>query len=453
MSPRISIRLLASQSDQRLAALAAEGHERAFEALVHRYRRALLRYCRRMRLGDARAEDVLQQALLQAWMAFARGTEVRDVRPWLYRIVHNAAVNAMRGNAADGHSELTEQVQANAALAGESNLQRRMAVREALTDVAALPQMQQQAIFLTAVDGQSHDEVADVLGISEGALRGLLYRARTTLRSAAAALMPPPLLAWATGGPGAAGPTAERIAELSAGGGAAGIGGLLIKGAVVAVTAGAVATGATVVNSDSNRARPAGHPTPSGGSLRPTADAGRALQTSGTALPDDSVRRAGSQGRSEGSHRHGRHGHDGTARRGDDHPLSSDGQAGSSADDGTRDGQTQGDSPSSSGSSDGGHGGSSAVSGGEGSSGDGKGDGGKASGGGQGSSSGGSTHSGADDDVAAGDQTATPQEAVAPVPSQSQASATASPAGNDAVADDGSGGGSGSSKGGSGSDG
>jgi RNA polymerase sigma factor (sigma-70 family) len=448
MSPRISIRLLASQSDQRLAALAAEGHERAFEALVHRYRRALLRYCRRMSLGDARAEDVLQQALLQAWMALARGTEVRDVRPWLYRIVHNAAVNAMRGNAADGHGELTEQVQANAALAGESNLQRRMAVREALTDVAALPQMQQQAIFLTAVDGQSHDEVADVLGISEGALRGLLYRARTTLRSAAAALMPPPLLACATGGPGAAGPTAERIAELSAGGGAAGIGGLLIKGAVVAVTAGAVATGATVVNSDSHGARPAAHRTPSGGSLRPTADAGRASQTSGAALPDDSARRAGSHGRSEGAHRHGRRGHGGTARRGDDHPLSSDGQAGSSADDGTRDGQTQGDSPSSSGSSDGGHGGSSTVSGGA--SGDRKGDGGQASGGGQGSSSGGSSHSGADDDVAAGDQTATPQEAVASVPSQSQASATSDPASDDAVADDGSGSGS---KGGTGSDG
>jgi RNA polymerase sigma factor (sigma-70 family) len=449
MSPRISIRLLASQSDQRLAALAAEGHERAFEALVHRYRRALLRYCRRMRLGDARAEDVLQQALLQAWMALARGTEVRDVRPWLYRIVHNAAVNAMRGNA-DGHSELTEQVQANAALAGESNLQRRMAVREALTDVAALPQMQQQAIFLTAVDGQSHDEVADVLGISEGALRGLLYRARTTLRSAAAALMPPPLLAWATGGPGAAGPTAERIAELSAGGGAAGICGLLIKGAVVAVTAGAVASGATAVNSDSHGARPAAHRTPSGGSLRPTADAGRASQTSGAALADDSVRRAGLHGRSEGARSHGRRGHGGTARRGDDHPLSSDGQAGSSADDGTRDGQTQGDLRSSSGSSDGGHGGSSAVSGGEGSSGDRKGDSGQASGGGQGSSSGGSTHSGADDGIAAGDQTATPQEAIASVPSQSQPSTTSDPASDDAVADDGSGSGS---KGGTGSDG
>lgn len=54
MSPRISIRLLAAQSDQRLVALVKEGHERAFEALVQRYRRPLLRYCRRFAIGLGR---------------------------------------------------------------------------------------------------------------------------------------------------------------------------------------------------------------------------------------------------------------------------------------------------------------------------------------------------------------------------------------------------------------
>jgi RNA polymerase sigma factor (sigma-70 family) len=248
MSPKISIRLLAAQSDQRLAALAAAGHERAFETLVHRYRRPLLRYCRRIGLNDARAEDVMQQAFLRAWLAFARQTDVRDVRPWLYRIVHNTAVNAMRG-AGEHHSELTEAIQTAVSVTRESELQRRIAVRDALTDVAALPQMQQQAIFLTAVHGQSHEEVATVLGVSEGAVRGLLYRARATLRSAAAALVPPQLVEWAARGGGAGGAGAERLAELSAGGGAAGMTGLIAKGAVVAVTAGAIAAGGAVVSS------------------------------------------------------------------------------------------------------------------------------------------------------------------------------------------------------------
>ena len=47
MSPRFSLRLLSGQSDERLLNLARAGHERAFEALVQRYRRPLLRFCRR----------------------------------------------------------------------------------------------------------------------------------------------------------------------------------------------------------------------------------------------------------------------------------------------------------------------------------------------------------------------------------------------------------------------
>src|SRR5487761_1803543 len=96
MSPSVSIRLLLTQSDARLVALAGEGHERAFEALVQRYRRPLLLYCRRLLLPDERAEDALQQALMQAWLALRRGVEVSDVRSWLYRVVHNTALNMLR---------------------------------------------------------------------------------------------------------------------------------------------------------------------------------------------------------------------------------------------------------------------------------------------------------------------------------------------------------------------
>jgi RNA polymerase sigma factor (sigma-70 family) len=260
MSPRIPIRLLAAQSDQRLLALVRDGHERAFEALVQRYRRPLLRYCRRsMRLSDERAEDVLQHALLQAWLALEGGAALRDLKPWLYRIVHNAAVNSMR-SASENVAELTDTMHARVTGVSESDLDRTIAVHGALSEVAALPQMQRQAIFLTAVDGQTHDEVAKALGITDGAVRGLLYRARATLRSAAAAITPQSLIQWASGGAGSAAPSTERLAELSAGGGAIGMTAVLAKGAAIAVTAGALVTGAAVVHgrgqaADRSRAR------------------------------------------------------------------------------------------------------------------------------------------------------------------------------------------------------
>jgi RNA polymerase sigma factor (sigma-70 family) len=315
MSPRISISLLAAQPDQRLLALARDGNERAFEALVHRYRRPLLRYCRRMRLSETRAEDVLQQAFLQAWLALSRGAEVRELRAWLYRIVHNVAVNAMRGTA-DSHGELTEAVQARAALAGESNLERRIAVREALGEVAELPQMQRAAIFLTAVDGQTHDEVADALGISQGALRGLLYRARVTLRGAAAALTPSPLLAWASNGTGAAAPSAERLAELAAGGGA-GFAGVLLKGAVVAVTAGALATGAGVVANHERESAGRPHGTPRAALL--TAPAGTRERPGAGGATVALVELRSTHRRHGGDARHREHSAGARARRGERH--------------------------------------------------------------------------------------------------------------------------------------
>jgi RNA polymerase sigma factor (sigma-70 family) len=263
VSPKVSIRLLAAQSDRRLLDLVAGGHERAFEVLVRRYRGELLRYCRRMGLSESRSEDALQHALLQAWLALERGVEVHELRAWLYRIVHNTAINLMRRSPED-HSPLTDATAVEFAPGVESDVERTIAVRDALSDVAALPPMQRDAILLTAVDGRSHEEVASALGVTHGAVRGLLYRARTTLRGAAAALTPQPLIGWLYGGVAKVAPTAQRLTELSTqGDGGAGASGTIFKGAALAVTAAVVVAGAAVVPLHpraAHRSRASAHP-------------------------------------------------------------------------------------------------------------------------------------------------------------------------------------------------
>jgi RNA polymerase sigma factor (sigma-70 family) len=246
MSPGISTRLLATQSDERLLALVRQGHERAFEALVHRYRRPLLNYCRRFALPEARAEDVLQQALLKTWIALRGGAEVRDLKAWLYRVVHNTAVNAVRDAAHDGERLADPALRAGAE---QADVERGLVLREALAEVAALPRLQREVIVRTAVGGYSHEQVASDLGISDGAVRGLLYRARATLRTAVTALTPPPLLAWLGGRVEQGGPAPERLGELAAGGGAAaGFGGLLAKSGVAILAVGTLVTGAAAVH-------------------------------------------------------------------------------------------------------------------------------------------------------------------------------------------------------------
>jgi hypothetical protein len=131
-------------------------------------------------------------------------------------------------------------------------------VRQTLSDVAALPPMQREAMLMSAVDGRSHEEVADALGITHGAVRGLLYRARSTLRDAAAALIPQPLVSWAAGYASRGAPTAERLVQLSAQGGGVGAGGMLVKGAAMTVTAAVLAAGVAVVPHHGKAAHRAG---------------------------------------------------------------------------------------------------------------------------------------------------------------------------------------------------
>jgi RNA polymerase sigma factor (sigma-70 family) len=225
--------LLRTQSDERLVVLARGGSERAFEAIVERYRGVLLRGARRF-LPDARAEDALQQAFLSAWSALQRGDEVRDLRAWLYKIVVNTALNQLRVSGYD-YAELRESLRGGEA--PQEEMERRAVVRETLAALAGLPERQREALLRIAVEGRSQDEVARELGVSEGAVRQLVHRARLTLRAAATVIVPLPLAQWAAAAAGTttvAGPTAERIAELVAG---AGAGAFAAKAGTVAVLA------------------------------------------------------------------------------------------------------------------------------------------------------------------------------------------------------------------------
>ena len=336
-----SVIALRTQSDDRLVALAQAGHERAFEAIVDRYRRPLLRHCRRF-LPEARAEDALQQALVSAWSALARGDEVRDLRPWLYRIVHNTALNALRSNGFD-YDELHDLLTASEAGSPSEIAERSALVRQTLAGMAALPDRQREALLQIAVEGRSQDEVAAGLGLTEGAVRQLVHRARSSLRAAATAVMPLPL-ATALAASGARGDLVSRMAELATGAGASAT---LAKAGAVAVLAGGAIAGPSVVN-NLDRSGAGAPPAARAASVSPERASSAARKRSpdasgGPAAPATmpSGRRGGSGGDGGGAQRH-----DGTATTGED--RSGRRRSGGSDDDGDdRSGTTESGSGSS----------------------------------------------------------------------------------------------------------
>jgi RNA polymerase sigma factor (sigma-70 family) len=226
--------ILRLQSDERLAELAVDGHDAAFAAIVDRYRTPLLRYSAGI-VGSARAEDAVQQALINAHDALKRTTEVRHLRSWLYRITHNTSLNVLRSVRDD---VALDPAQAALADGPDAAFESRERLRETLAAVSDLPERQRAALVLRELEGRSHEEIAAVLGVTSGSARQNLMRARATVRAAVSAVTPYPLLvklatAMASG-PALAGGWTDAVAG-------AGAGATLAK-----LTAGVVATGALV---------------------------------------------------------------------------------------------------------------------------------------------------------------------------------------------------------------
>jgi RNA polymerase sigma factor (sigma-70 family) len=183
------LELLAEASDEQLVALAADGDENAFAAIVARYRGGLEHQCRRT-LPPSRAEDALQQTFTNAYVALRSGRTPVALRPWLFTIAHNAALDGLRERQGEALDSVTYVATANPT---SDIVSQREALRAVLRALTALPSRQRDVIFRQEFAGRSHAQIADELGLTRGAVRQLAHRARISVRSAAAALAPAPL--------------------------------------------------------------------------------------------------------------------------------------------------------------------------------------------------------------------------------------------------------------------
>jgi RNA polymerase sigma factor (sigma-70 family) len=322
-----STAVLRGQSDERLIDLTRAGNARAFEAIVHRYRRPLLKYCARI-LPPERAEDAVQQTFLSAYNSIANGDRELKLKPWLYRIAHNSALNLLRQNGWN-HEQLDESF--DGVLRPDQAVEARERLASVVASVKALPERQRDAIVLRELEGRSYEEIAASLGVTDGAVRQLLNRARTTLRAGATALTPYGL--------------AERIADICTG---AGGGASLAKVGAAVLVAGAVATGGVdhgvpgvggssghQAGSAAAAAPPRGHAAPRRDDLLPVAKAPAATrQGARRRLPGEVERRAEShRHRGERSGGGDTSGHSGSQLV-DDHSGSRSGRDSSGGDDG-----------------------------------------------------------------------------------------------------------------------
>ena len=178
-----------TESEEALVRSACSGDRAAFEELVRRTTRLVFARLY-LETGDPhRAEDLLQETLLIAFRSLRQLADPRGFRAWLLTIAQNVAIDAARR---DLRKKRGPPVRTNAAVldqvAGrtpgpDEQAEQRELREQVLAALRSLPDEYRQPLTLRYIAGAEYDTISTELGLTNGSLRGLLYRGLKLLRT------------------------------------------------------------------------------------------------------------------------------------------------------------------------------------------------------------------------------------------------------------------------------
>lgn len=177
--------------DQQLVARAQQGDKAAFELLVSKYQRKLLRLISRLVRDPAEAEDVAQDAFIKAYRALPQFRGDSAFYTWLYRIGVNTAKNFLVSQGRRPPSS-TEKDAEEAETFDDADALRDINTPESIllskeiantvnAAMAKLPEELRTAISLREIEGLSYDEISEVMNCPIGTVRSRIFRAREAI--------------------------------------------------------------------------------------------------------------------------------------------------------------------------------------------------------------------------------------------------------------------------------
>lgn len=185
--------------DAALVRRAQAGEKRAFELLVSKYQRRILRLLGRILYNQSDVEDIAQETFLKAYRALPKFRNESAFYTWLYRI----AVNTARNHISSKHNQVfvSDQIESQDGETfslldnltdGETpethmhNREILEALQEALDE---LPEQLRQAIVLRELEGLTYEEIATAMDCPVGTVRSRIFRAREAISERLKSLM------------------------------------------------------------------------------------------------------------------------------------------------------------------------------------------------------------------------------------------------------------------------
>ena len=190
-SPRISGVRTDRESDQLLVEKIQSGDKQAFDVLVLKYQRRLMRLVSRLVPDAAEAEDVVQESFIKAYRALLHFRGDSAFYTWLYRIGINTAKNFLSTQgkhlltSTDTDAELAEALDDREHLRDINTPESMLASKQIAETVNAamdmLPIELRTAIVLREIEGLSYEEISDIMACPIGTVRSRIFRAREAI--------------------------------------------------------------------------------------------------------------------------------------------------------------------------------------------------------------------------------------------------------------------------------
>lgn len=176
-------RSLAELNDTELVAAATQGSREAFDVIVERHRRTVYQVCFRFMNNHEDANDLAQDAFVRAWKGLKSFKGQSALSTWLFRIATNVCLNRVALKSTPTEPIETTEHMPDARIEGAQHKmlreERAVAVRNA---IASLPDKQRATLILRTYHEMSHQQIADTLGSSVGAVKANFFHALNNLK-------------------------------------------------------------------------------------------------------------------------------------------------------------------------------------------------------------------------------------------------------------------------------
>ena len=168
-----------SAADEALVAAVRAGSDAAFSAIVRRYEPQLIAFARQLLGGRHHdAEECVQDAFVRALRSIRTGDNEIALRPWLHAIVRNRCLDQLRRPNRTTDLGPHEGVLRDTGPGPVSTIGRREDFARVIVGLEALPDRQRRALLMHELEDRSHSHIGRVLGVSAGASKALVCRAR-----------------------------------------------------------------------------------------------------------------------------------------------------------------------------------------------------------------------------------------------------------------------------------